>query len=264
MANQPSSPGQPQSQNQGQSQNKPTNPAKPTDMRLYEGDADSLVHSDIAPDRVTLLPAVIDKAQRPEDAAERVRIMWGQDLLRDLLDGRYRTVVCGVNDADNSRGIIASLCELVSTSQWTARSVTSYAENFQRSVSVHASGDKEPYVLKFDLDTLLILAVLRPRGRDHFTLHDLSRGFKTVSKMIRDRREREPAACVSFLNAKANRLVGPDGREPSFEAVLSTMYDAGFRGDVYTAPEMWKFGHVGVFPSYPFPEGLDRMRAGSS
>ena len=43
-------------------------------------------------------------------------------------------------------------------------------------------------------------------------------------------------ATVSFLNAKANRLVGTDGREPSFEAVLRTMFDAGFRGDVYTSP----------------------------
>jgi hypothetical protein len=245
--------------------NPPSNAArKPSDLRLYEGDAENLIPSDIAPERVTLLPSDAARADRPEDSRERIRIMWGQDLLRDLLDGRYRTVVCGVNDTDNTRGIIASLCELVSTSQWTARSVTSYAENFQRSVAIHASGDKEPYVLKFDLDELLILAILRPRGRDHFTLHDLSRGFKTVSRMIRDRRERQPVAAVSFLNAKANRLTGPDGREPSFEGVLKTMFEAGFRGDVYTAPEMWKFGNVGVFPSFPFPAGLDRMRAGSS
>jgi hypothetical protein len=42
------------------------------------------------------------------------------------------------------------------------------------------------------------------------------------------------------------------------------MYDAGFRGDIYPSPAMWSFGHVGVFPSYPFPEGLHRMREGSS
>jgi hypothetical protein len=88
----------------------------------------------------------------------------GQDLLRDLLDGRYRTVICGVNDADNSHGIVAQLVELIATSQWSARSVTSFAKMFQESVSVHAANDREPYVLKYDLDSLLILGLLRPRG----------------------------------------------------------------------------------------------------
>lgn len=233
-------------------------------IRLYDGDADTLVMPDLAPEKLTLLPAADKRMQRPEDAAERIRILWGQDLLRDLLDGRYRTVVCGVNDQDNSHGIISQVCDLVSTSQWTAKSVASYARMFQEAVDIHAAGDKEPYVLKFDLDSLLILAILRPKGRDHFTLHDLARGFRTVSKMLRDRRERWPAASVSFLNAKANRLAGPDGREPTFESVLRTMFESGFRGDVYTAPAMWGLGHVGVFPSYPFPAGLERMRAGSS
>jgi hypothetical protein len=185
-------------------------------------------------------------------------------MLRDLLDGRYRAVVCGVNDADNSHGIIAQLVDLVQTSQWTARGVTSFAKLFQESVSIHAARDREPYVLKYDLDSLLILALLRPKGRDHFTVDDLSRGFSTVVKMLRDRRERLPVASVSFLNARANRLVGPGNREPSFETVLRTMYQAGFRGDVYPAPAAWRKGGVGVFPAYPFPDGLDRMRQGSS
>jgi hypothetical protein len=233
-------------------------------IRLYDGGADDLVNADFAPERLTLLPGGQGRVERPEDAGERVRILWGQDMLRDLLDGRYRTVICGVNDQDNSHGIISQVCDLISTSQWTAKSVTSYAEMFQKSVSIHAAGDKEPYVLKFDLDQLLILAILRPRGRDHFTLHDLSRGFRTIAKMLRERRERLPVASVSFLNARANKLVGADAREPSFEAVLRTMFEAGFRGDVYTSPVMWKLGHVGVFPSYPFPDGLERMRGGSS
>lgn len=229
-------------------------------LRLYEGDADHLVRSDLSPDRVSLLPGAQGKI-RP---GQRVRILWGQDMLRDLLDGRYRTIVCGVNDVDNSHGIIAQLCELVPTSQWSARSVTSYARMFQESVGIHAAHDREPYVLKFDLDSILILGLLRPKGRDHFTLDDLSRGFITVQKMLAERRERLPVASVSFLNARANRLVGADGAEPSFETVLKAMYHAGFRGDVYPAPAMWRSGHVGVFPSYPFPEGLERMREGSS
>ncbi|QYK47304.1 MAG: hypothetical protein KF838_10990 [Phycisphaeraceae bacterium] len=232
----------------------------PDSPRLYDGDADHLMRSENAPDRLTLLPGASGKI-RP---GQRLRIMWGQDMLRDILDGRYRTIVCGVNDEDNSHGIIAQLCELVATSQWASKSVTSYAKLFHDSVGVHAAHDREPYVLKFDLDSILILALLRPRGRDHFTIDDLSRGFMTVGKMLNERRERLPVAAVSFLNARANRLVDAGGREPSFESVLKTMYHAGFRGDVYPAPAMWNVGQIGVFPSYPFPEGLDRMRQGSS
>ncbi len=231
----------------------------PQTCRLYDEDADSLLLSEGFAERATLLPGAA--GQR---AGERVRIMWGQDLLRDLLDGRYRTVVCGVNDSDNSHGIIAQLVDMMQTSQWTPRTVTSYAKMFQDSVAVHAAADREPYVLKYDLDSVLILAILRPKNKDHFSLDDLYRGFRTVSKMLGDRRERQPAAAVSFLNAKANRLQGPGGTEPSFESALRTMFNAGFRGDVYTSPSMWKFGHVGVFPTYPFPEAIDRMRGGSS
>jgi len=237
-----------------------TNHHPQSGCRLYDGDTENLMSSELFPDRVTLLPGAGGKLV----GTERIRIVWGQDLLRDLLDGRYRTVVCGVNDHDNSHGVIAQLCELIQTSQWTAHTVTSYAEVFQKSVSVHAAHDKEPYVLKYDLDSLLILAILRPRGRDHFTLEDLHRGFNTVTKMLHDRRERLPVASVSFLNARANRLVDHHGQEPSFEAVLRTMFNAGFRGDVYASPSMWRFGNVGVFPTYPFPEGVERMRGGSS
>lgn len=235
-------------------------------LRLYEGDGDALISADTSPDRVTLLPGM---NQAPIDfkgggGGGAIRIMWGHDLLRDLLDGRYRAVVCGVNETDNSHGVIAQLVETIGTSQWTSRSVTSYAKMFHESVGIHAATDREPYVLKFDLDSLLVLALLRPKGRAHFTPEDLSRGFRTVAKMLDGRQDRLPIASVSFLNAKANRLVGKDGREPSFEVVLRSMYDSGFRGDVYTAKAMWKAGHVGVFPTYPFPEGVERMRAGSS
>lgn len=243
--------------------NAPRQP-EPT-IKLYEGDAEALLRAELSPDRVCLLPGAGGKLA----SGQRLRILWGQDMLRDILDGRYRTVVCGVNDQDNSHGIIAQLCELVATSQWSSRSVTSYAKLFQESVAVHAAHDREPYVLKFDLDSVLILALLRPRGREHFTLDDLSRGFMTVNKMLAERRDRLPVCTVSFLNARANKLVsGGAGTsansEPSFENVLKTMYHAGFRGDVYTSPAMWKFGNVGVFPSYPFPEGVERMRDGSS
>ena len=59
-----------------------------------------------------------------------------------------------------------------------------------------------------------------------------------------------------------NRLLGRDGKEPSFETVLKTMYDAGYRGDVYPAPWMWESSPTAVFPRYPFPKSLTAMCEG--
>jgi len=227
---------------------------------LYDEGAEDLLNSEQFAERVSLLP---DEPGRIEPG-RRIRIMWGQNMLLDALDGKYRSIVCAVNELDNTHGIIAQLVNLITTSQWSVPSVTSYARMFQDSVSVHAATDKEPYVLKYDLDSVLILALLRPRGRDHFGLEDLSRGFRTVAKMVHGRPDRRPVASVSFLGGRSNRLLEAGGHEPSFESVLRTMYDAGFRGDVYPSPAMWQFGQVGVFPSYPFPPSLDRMRDGSS
>lgn len=227
---------------------------------VYEHEADALLGSEQFADRVSLLPG----ERGAIEPGRRVRIMWGQDMLLDALDGKYRTIVCGVNDEDNTHGIIAQLVNRITTSQWSINSVTSYARMFHESVAVHAANDREPYVLKYDLDSVLILALLRPRGKPTFTLDDLGHGFRTISKMLQGRPDRKPTAAVSFLGARSNRLTDADGNEPSFESVLRTMYDAGYRGDVYPSPSMWGFGHVGVFPSYPFPEGLARMREGSS
>ena len=229
-------------------------------VRIYDDDGDLLVQADRRTDRVIVLPS-----GDPREASidpDRIRIQWGQHLLADLVAGRYRCVVCGVNDTDNSHGILGELLELITTSQWTVKSATSYARMFHESVAVHAAGDREPYILKYDLDRLLILAILRPRDRDHFTLADLARGFATVSKMLRGRVDRRPTASVSFLGAKSNRLVDDDGREPAFESVLRTMYDAGFRGDVYPALAMWHMAPTGVFANYPFPASLNVMRSG--
>lgn len=228
-------------------------------IRIYDGGADDLMGSDQFPDRVSLLRS---DRQPAEDAT--IRIMWGQDLLRDVVQGRYRAVICGVNDEDNSHGVIAQIVDRVPTSQWSAKSVTSYAKMFHESVSIHASGDREPYILKFDLDGVLVLGVLRPRGADSLSLDQLGNGFQTITKMLKGRADRRPVASVSFLGARSNRLVDSDGAEPSFESVLRTMHDAGYNGDVYAAPQMWELASVGVFPSYPFPEGVARMREGSS
>ena len=231
-------------------------------VQLYNDGADDLLNADSFPDRVSLLPSEHGAPQ----SGSRVRVMWGQDLLADVLDGRYRAVICGVNDSDNSRGVVAQIVSLLTTSQWSSNAVTSYAKMFQESVQVHAAHDREPYILKYDLDSVLLLALLRPRGRDYFTLGDLSRGFRTINKMLQGRADRRPVCSVSFLGANSNSLVTDDTNqeEPSFESVLGAMHDSGYRGDVYPSPAMWNYGHIGVFPSFPFPKGIDRMRAGSS
>ncbi len=233
-----------------------TRPATP---RLYDDEGDRLLQADDRADRIILLPAGDPRKVGASGAAGRIRLQWGQHLLNDLLARRYRTLVCGVNATDNGRGIIAQLAELVPTSQWNARSVTINAETFARSV-----GPDEVLVLKYDLDTIEVLAMLRPPGREHFTLDDLSKGFRKVAQMLEGRRERLPCASVSFLGAKSNKLVGPRGEEPSLETVLRTMHDAGFRGDLYPPLSMWQVAPTGVFASYPFPEGLEDMRRGSS
>ncbi len=224
--------------------------------RLYEGEANLLMEVDAhAAHRIVLLPS-----GHPRDAAvprDRIRIEWGQHLLADLLARRYRTLVCGVNPVDNTKGIIAQLAELLPTSQWNNKSITAHAQMFARSIS----GD-EVLVLKYDLDAVEVLALLRPPGRDHFRLDDLARGFRIVAQMHEGRRDRLPCASVSFLGAKSNRLIGPDGREPSFETVLKTMFDSGYRGDVFPSLGMWELAPTGVFAAYPFPEGIDTMRTG--
>jgi hypothetical protein len=228
--------------------------------RLYDDEGDLLVQTDERADHVILLPSGDPRAATAD--RDRIRIQWGQHLLADLAAGRYRTLICGVNDVDNSHGILGEVLEIVTTSQWTVKTATSYAKMFHESVHVHAADDHEPFVLKYDLDQVLILGMLRPRGRDHFTLDDIHRGFRTVAKMLHGRRDRLPAASVSFLGAKSNRLAGPDGREPSFESVLRVMYDAGYREDIYPSSGMWEVAPTGVFATYPFPESLDTMRRG--
>jgi len=229
--------------------------------RIYSGDGDRLVEAPGHGPRVTMVPS---GDPRTVAGGRSIRLQWGQHLLNDLVEGRYRTVICGINESDNSHGVLGELLKLIPTSQWTLSSATSFARMFRGAVSMHAKDDREPYVLKFDLDRLLILALLRPADRDHFTLEDLFRGFRTVSRMLEGRRERHPVCSVSFLGAKSNRLLDHQGREPSLEAVLQAMHQAGFAGDVYPPVSLWDVPGTAVFATYPFPEGLQRMREGSS
>ena len=226
---------------------------RPKDLHLYEGPGDDLMEQMDVGNRIVLLPDA-PTVQREPDPTPRVRIMWGQRLIDDLLAGRYRTLVCAVNGKDNSHGFISTLAQHLPTSQWNEQIITSHARHFVEPHSVR--------IVKFDMDRVEVLGILRPGKHDHLTLEDLAVGFRMVCAMLQCRPERFPVASVCFLGAHANRLIDREGHEPSFESVLDMMYRAGFRGDVYPAPWMWDSAPIGVFPRYPFPESLRQMCEG--
>lgn len=224
-------------------------------VRIYDGDGDALMTRERQDpgERILLVPDALPS--RVPNPKPHVRIMWGQHLLEDLLLGRYRSIICAVNGRDNTHGVIAQLASLLPTSQWTEKLITAHAAQL-------ADPAGRVKVLKFDLDMVEVLAILRPAGSLHLTLDQLSTAFKTISEMIRHRSSRLPSASVSFLGARANALVDREGREPSFEAVLRVMHESGYNGDVYPSPAMWMLPRVGVFARYPFSQALDQMREG--
>ncbi len=221
-------------------------------QRIYRGDGDELMASQSLDERLILIPDRMPTSK--PDTAPHIRIMWGQHLLDDLLAGRYRSLVCAVNAEDNSHGIVSQLATLLPTSQWEGRSITAHARLFVSQEKVR--------VVKFDLDSVEMLALLRPASHEHLTLDDLEHGFRIVAEMIDRKPQRKPVASVSFLGARANRLLGEDGVEPSFETVLETMFNAGFSGDVYPAPWMWQCTSTPVYARYPFSHALEQMREG--
>jgi hypothetical protein len=224
--------------------------ARVSDSHIYEGSGDDLAGQMDMANGLTLLPDAVPTEKDP-DSTERIRILWGQRLIDDLMCGRYRGLVCAVNAKDNSHGIISLLAEKLPTSQWRESMITEYARHFVQPHNVT--------VVKFDMDRVKVLGLLRPAERDNMTLRDLAAGFRIVSAMLQQRPDRLPVASVSFLGARANRLLDGQGREPSFENVLCTMYESGFRGDVYPAPWMWDAAPKGVFPRYPFPDSFRHM-----
>lgn len=224
-----------------------------TRPQIYDGEGDRLMEDLDLNERIILLPDA--RPSKAPDRTPRLRILWGQHLLEDLLAGRYRTLVCAVNGTDNRRGIITQLATLLPTSQWDEHSITHHAKLFAQ-----AGGPAK--VLKFDMDTLEVLAVLRPINQEALTLENLAQSFRIVTEMIQRRSERWPSASVSFLGARSNALRDGEGREPSFETVLRTMYEAGYTGDVYPAPAMWESAPTSVYARYPFPSSLESMRHG--
>lgn len=229
--------------------------SKSEGSRIYDEEVGLLMRADEHANRIILLPCGDPRKAIP--GRHRIRIQWGQHLLADLLALKYRTLVCGVNAKDNAQGIISQLARLLPGCQWNEKSITQHAQAFARSLE-----GEEILVMKYDFDAVEVFALLRPPSRDQFTLSMLERGFKKLSEMLESRRDRLPCASVSFLGAKSNRLVDSDGHEPSFERVLRIMFESGYRGDVYPSLGMWECAPTGVFPAYPFPEGLDRMRGG--
>ncbi|MFG0251769.1 MAG: hypothetical protein ACF8NJ_02725, partial [Phycisphaerales bacterium JB038] len=179
------------------------------------------------------------------------------DLACDLLSYKYRTFICGVNAEDISHSIISQIAENLPGSQWNTERILAHAKMFTQSI-----GSEDQLVIKYDMEAFEVLALLRPPGHEFFTLNDLKHGFEVVASMLEGRRERLPTASVCFMEGKSNRVIGDDGNPPSFETVARIMFEAGYRGDVYPSPGMWRLAPTGAFSSYPFPPSLDRMRAG--
>ena len=222
--------------------------------QVYDGTGDALMQQAMSEPsrRIVLIPDSLPT--KVPDPTRRIRILWGQHLLEDVLAGRYRTLVCAVNVADNRRGVIAQLAALIPTSQWDERTITATAAQF--------SAGRRVKVLTYDMDLVEVLAVVRPPQKEFMTLDDLSAAFKVIAEMIQHDTTRLPTASVSFLGARANRLVDARGNEPTFETVLRLMYDAGYSGDVYPSPALWQIAPTGVFSRYPFSTALDQMREG--
>jgi len=227
--------------------------ARLNNHHFYEGPGDDLMEQIESSNRIVLIPDA-PAVQRDPDPIPRIRIMWGQRLIDDLMAGRYRVLVCAVNDKDNRHGFINLLAERLPTSQWREPMITQHARHFVQ--------PQTATIIKYDMDPLEVLALLRPAEHEYLTLQDLSTGFRMVSAMVRGRPNRYPAASVCFLGARANQLVDGHGQEPSLETVLGTMYEAGYRGDVYPAPWMWESGPTAVFPRYPFPDTFRQMCEG--
>lgn len=226
----------------------------PTSAHIYDGEVDRLMEGPNSGQQIIMLPDGNDL--RHPDGAQRLRIMWGQYLLEDLLAGRYRTLVCVVNANDNSHGIITELAEHLPTSQWEEHSITRRAQQF-------SAGDSQRVkVIKYDMDSVEVLALLRPDNQAHLHLDDLAAGFRIVAEMIRSRTQRMPSAAVSFLGARSNALRDDNDNEPSLETVLRVMHESGYGGDVYPAPGMWEVAPTGVYARYPFPASVETMRLG--
>jgi len=232
----------------------PTPHASTASPQVYDGDLGNILAGHAEADRITIVP---DKelSSKP-DATPRIRIQWGQHLTDDIVARRYGSLACSVNTEDNSRGIIAKLADQLHTSQWDSRTITEHARRHAREGRVT--------IVKYDMDAIEVLALLRPAGQESLSLDDLHAGFGMIAQMVKTKPQRRlPIASVSFIGSKANKLIDRStGSSPTLETVLRTMLDAGFAGDVYPPPAMWRNAPEVVFARYPFPDSINRMRDG--
>lgn len=213
--------------------------------RLYDDEGGLLLRAEGLRERVVLVPS--GDPRDGDHYRDRIRILWGQNLVSDLQSGRYRMFVCPVNAVDNSHGVINEVAKIIPNSQWNEARITKIAKMFARNIEGH-----DEVVIKYQFDFLEVAALLRPPDQDHMTLDDLARGFKVVAALLESDRERKPCASVCFQCASTNRLVDGDGKQPSLETVLRTMYESGFRGDVYPSVDIWESASPEVFGTYPF------------
>ena len=66
--------------------------ARLSDCHIYEGSGDDLAGQMDMANGLTLLPDA-RPADKDPDTTERIRILWGQRLIDDLISGRYRGLV---------------------------------------------------------------------------------------------------------------------------------------------------------------------------
>jgi len=118
-----------------------------SEHHIYEGIGEDMAGQLEFDHRLILLPDAMP-GQKDPDSTERIRILWGQRLIDDLMAGRYRGLVCAVNAKDNSHGIISLLAEKLPTSQWRESMITEYARHFVQPNNVT--------VVKFDMDRVKV------------------------------------------------------------------------------------------------------------
>src|SRR5688572_11209756 len=159
---------------------------------IYEGPGDDLAQQLDNGNRIVLVPDS-PTVQREPDAVEHIRIMWGQRLIDDLIGLRYRSLICAVNANDNSHGIISLVASQLPGSQWDEDMITRHARRFVQ--------PRRVTVVKFDMDPVEVLALLRPADHDHMTMEDIAGGFRIVSAMLRNHPQWMPAASCCFLGA---------------------------------------------------------------
>src|SRR5436190_1693725 len=86
---------------------------------------------------------------------------------------------------------VTTQAEKLPTSQWNEGSITDYAGHFVQPHHVT--------VVKYDMDRVKVLSLLRPAQHQHLTPEDLAEGFRRISAMLHARPDRLPVASVCFL-----------------------------------------------------------------